>query len=102
VGGINLLDTATHTWDLAVATVQPPGLPDDVAGAALEASQPGHHHPGDPTGTVRARGRRRRRFQADGPAGRLPRTHTMTIVTSRDTASEPLEDPLMESAAGKG
>jgi uncharacterized protein (TIGR03086 family) len=38
VAGINLLDTATHTWDLAVATGQPSQLPDDVATAALEAS----------------------------------------------------------------
>jgi uncharacterized protein (TIGR03086 family) len=38
LAGINLLDTATHTWDLATATGQPPALPDDVATAALEAS----------------------------------------------------------------
>ena len=36
---INLLDTATHTWDLATATGQPSALPDDVAVAALEASR---------------------------------------------------------------
>jgi|SRR5918994_496628 uncharacterized protein (TIGR03086 family) len=36
---INLLDTATHTWDLAVATGQDATLPDDVAVAAYEASQ---------------------------------------------------------------
>jgi uncharacterized protein (TIGR03086 family) len=36
--GINLLDTATHSWDLAVATGQDPTLPDDVAIAAYEAS----------------------------------------------------------------
>jgi uncharacterized protein (TIGR03086 family) len=35
---INLIDTATHTWDLAVATGQDPALPDDVATAALDAS----------------------------------------------------------------
>jgi len=39
LAGINLLDTATHTWDLATATGQPASLPDDVAGAALEASR---------------------------------------------------------------
>jgi uncharacterized protein (TIGR03086 family) len=39
LAGINLLDTATHTWDLATATGQPAELPDDVAAAALEASQ---------------------------------------------------------------
>jgi len=39
LAGINLLDTATHTWDLAVATGQPPALPDDVARAALQASR---------------------------------------------------------------
>ena len=38
LAGINLLDTATHTWDLATATGQPAGLPNDVAKAALEAS----------------------------------------------------------------
>jgi uncharacterized protein (TIGR03086 family) len=36
---INLLDTATHTWDLAKATGQPAALPDDVAIAAMEASR---------------------------------------------------------------
>ena len=39
LAGINLLDTATHTWDLAVATGQPPELPEPVAVAALEASE---------------------------------------------------------------
>lgn len=38
LAGINLLDTAAHTWDLAVATGQPATLSDDVASAALEAS----------------------------------------------------------------
>jgi uncharacterized protein (TIGR03086 family) len=38
LANINLLDTATHTWDLATATGQPATLPDDVAAAALEAS----------------------------------------------------------------
>jgi uncharacterized protein (TIGR03086 family) len=38
LAGINLLDTATHTWDLATATGQPAALPDDVAAAALEVS----------------------------------------------------------------
>jgi uncharacterized protein (TIGR03086 family) len=39
LAGINLLDTATHTWDLATATGQPAALPEDVAAAALEASE---------------------------------------------------------------
>jgi uncharacterized protein (TIGR03086 family) len=39
LASINLLDTATHAWDLATATGQPPALPDDVATAALEASR---------------------------------------------------------------
>lgn len=39
LAGINLLDTATHTWDLATATGQDAALPDDVAAAALEASR---------------------------------------------------------------
>ena len=38
LAGINLLDTATHTWDLAVATGQPAALPEPVAAAALDAS----------------------------------------------------------------
>jgi uncharacterized protein (TIGR03086 family) len=38
LANINLLDTATHTWDLAIATGQPAVLPEDVAAAALEAS----------------------------------------------------------------
>ena len=38
LAGINLLDTATHTWDVAIATGQPAELPDAVAEAALEAS----------------------------------------------------------------
>jgi uncharacterized protein (TIGR03086 family) len=38
LAAINLLDTATHTWDLAKATGQDPTLPDDVAEAAYEAS----------------------------------------------------------------
>lgn len=36
---INLLDTATHTWDLATATGQPQELPAGVATAAEEASR---------------------------------------------------------------
>jgi uncharacterized protein (TIGR03086 family) len=36
---INLLDTATHTWDLATATGQPAELPEPVALAALDASR---------------------------------------------------------------
>lgn len=39
LAGINLLDTTTHTWDLACATGQPTHLPDDVARAALEVSR---------------------------------------------------------------
>jgi uncharacterized protein (TIGR03086 family) len=39
LAGINLLDTATHTWDLATATGQTAKLPDAVALAALEASR---------------------------------------------------------------
>jgi uncharacterized protein (TIGR03086 family) len=39
LAGINLLDTAAHTWDLAVATGQPPELPESVAVAALEARE---------------------------------------------------------------
>lgn len=39
LAAINLLDTATHTWDLATATGQPAILPEDVAAAAYEASQ---------------------------------------------------------------
>jgi uncharacterized protein (TIGR03086 family) len=39
LAGINLLDTATHTWDIASATGQPTQLPTAVAEAALEASR---------------------------------------------------------------
>jgi uncharacterized protein (TIGR03086 family) len=39
LAGINLLDTATHTWDVATATGQTTQLPDGVAEAALEASR---------------------------------------------------------------
>jgi uncharacterized protein (TIGR03086 family) len=39
LAGINLLDTATHTWDLSIATGQRAVLPEDVAVAALEASR---------------------------------------------------------------
>ncbi len=39
LAGINLLDTATHTWDLATATGQPAALPEAVASAALETSR---------------------------------------------------------------
>jgi uncharacterized protein (TIGR03086 family) len=38
LAGINLLDTATHSWDLATATGQGTDLPPAVAEAALEAS----------------------------------------------------------------
>jgi len=39
VAGINLLDTATHAWDIAVASGQPAQLPHDVAQAALAESR---------------------------------------------------------------
>ena len=39
LAGINLLDTATHSWDLARATGQSSELPPAVAEAALEASR---------------------------------------------------------------
>jgi uncharacterized protein (TIGR03086 family) len=39
LASINLLDTATHTWDLATATGQSRELPEPVAEAALEASR---------------------------------------------------------------
>jgi uncharacterized protein (TIGR03086 family) len=39
LASINLLDTATHAWDLARATGQDPTLPDDVALAAMDASR---------------------------------------------------------------
>ena len=39
LAGINLLDTATHTWDLATATGQPTQLPIGVADAALKAGR---------------------------------------------------------------
>ncbi len=39
LAGINLLDTATHTWDIATATGQPAQLPNDVAEKALEVSR---------------------------------------------------------------
>jgi uncharacterized protein (TIGR03086 family) len=39
LAGINLLDTATHIWDIATATGQPAQLPTDVATAALEVSR---------------------------------------------------------------
>jgi uncharacterized protein (TIGR03086 family) len=39
LASINLLDTATHTWDLAAATGQPRELPRPVAEAAMEASR---------------------------------------------------------------
>jgi uncharacterized protein (TIGR03086 family) len=35
---INLLDTATHTWDLARATGQDADLPDEIAATLLEVS----------------------------------------------------------------
>jgi uncharacterized protein (TIGR03086 family) len=39
LAGISLLDAATHTWDLAIATGQPAELPEPVAAAAFEASR---------------------------------------------------------------
>ena len=39
LASINLLDTATHSWDLAAATGQATELPEVVATAAMEASQ---------------------------------------------------------------
>jgi uncharacterized protein (TIGR03086 family) len=39
LASINMLDTATHTWDLATATGQPQALPDDIAATALDASR---------------------------------------------------------------
>ncbi len=39
LASINLLDTATHFWDIATASGQPTALPDDVALAALDASR---------------------------------------------------------------
>lgn len=35
LAGINLLDTTTHAWDLAVAIGRPAALPDDVAAETL-------------------------------------------------------------------
>ena len=76
LAGINLLDTATHTWDIATATGQPAKLPDGVAEAALEASRatisaeirPGRFGPELPAPTER---------RADRAARRLPRPATM-------------------------
>jgi uncharacterized protein (TIGR03086 family) len=39
LAGINLLDTATHTWDLATATSQPTELPEPISAAATEAAR---------------------------------------------------------------
>ena len=39
LASINLLDTATHAWDLATATGQPATLPEPVAEAAMAASR---------------------------------------------------------------
>jgi uncharacterized protein (TIGR03086 family) len=39
LAGINVLDTAAHTWDLATATDQPAGLPDDLVAGATELSR---------------------------------------------------------------
>lgn len=37
--GVNLVDTSTHTWDLATATGQPADLPADLATTVLEVAQ---------------------------------------------------------------
>jgi uncharacterized protein (TIGR03086 family) len=37
--GINLLDTATHSWDLATACGLPSALPDDVARFTLDVAR---------------------------------------------------------------
>ncbi len=39
LAGINLLDTATHSWDIATATGQVAALPTDLALATLEVSR---------------------------------------------------------------
>jgi uncharacterized protein (TIGR03086 family) len=39
LAGINLLDTATHSWDLATATGQSTKLPDELAETVLEVSR---------------------------------------------------------------
>jgi uncharacterized protein (TIGR03086 family) len=39
LAGINLLDTTTHAWDLAVALGRPAAVPDDVAGEALKQAR---------------------------------------------------------------
>src|SRR5215207_1292694 len=36
--GVNLVDTSTHTWDVARATGQPADLPDDLATTVLEVA----------------------------------------------------------------
>ena len=37
--GVNLVDTSTHTWDLARATGQPEELPDDLAATVLDVAK---------------------------------------------------------------
>ena len=37
--GINLLDTATHSWDIARATSQAADLPDELAATVLSVCQ---------------------------------------------------------------
>jgi uncharacterized protein (TIGR03086 family) len=37
--GVNLVDTSTHTWDVAKATGQPAELPDDLATTVLGVAQ---------------------------------------------------------------
>jgi uncharacterized protein (TIGR03086 family) len=39
LAGINVVDTATHTWDLATATGQPAALPEGIAEVAVEVSR---------------------------------------------------------------
>ena len=82
LAGINLLDTATHTWDLATATGQPAELPEPVAVAALEASgeivspelRPGRFGPEQaaPDGA-----------STTDAARRLPRPDAVTVASGR-------------------
>jgi len=37
--GVNLVDTTTHTWDVARATGQPADVPDDLASTVLEVAE---------------------------------------------------------------
>ena len=53
LASINLLDTATHTWDLATATGQPQALPDEIAGGRTRGESHDRHH-GTPTRPLRS------------------------------------------------